>query len=155
MEYIFAELKYYKTLHENCPGDMRLGGADMVWIMDTPDDDCLTKEVQRYAQVLEAHYKRDSELDDNYLAIIDPALYSLDWELTHLLPTPIESPAAALKVETLGDRPGSFDAWKEVVIEQNKDIEAEDGFYDSFARHYLDSDFSWLPTDIQVNADGS
>ncbi|KAJ2555792.1 hypothetical protein EV175_002184 [Coemansia sp. RSA 1933] len=77
MEYIFAELKYYKTLHESYP-----------------------------------------------------ALYSLDWKLTHLLPTPIESPAAALKVETIGYRPGSFDAWKEVVIEQNKGIEAVYSIYE-------------------------
>ncbi|KAJ2538959.1 hypothetical protein EV175_006399, partial [Coemansia sp. RSA 1933] len=91
----------------------------------------------------------------NCLAIIDPALYLLDWKLTHLLPTPIESPAAALKVETLGYRHGSFDAWKEVVIEQNKGIEAVYSIYERYADNTVDYDFSWLPTDIQVNANGS
>ncbi|KAJ1783575.1 hypothetical protein LPJ59_006550, partial [Coemansia sp. RSA 2399] len=44
MEFIFAELRYYKELQESCQGSMKLGGADMVWIKDIPDDDDLAKE---------------------------------------------------------------------------------------------------------------
>ncbi|KAJ1885011.1 hypothetical protein LPJ81_006980, partial [Coemansia sp. IMI 209127] len=155
MEFIFAELKYYKELQESCQGSMKLGGADMVWIKDIPDDDDLAKEVKRYAHILETHHKRVAEQEDNCLALIDSALYSLDYELTHLLPSPIESPAAALDVATLGDRPGSFEAWGKVVADLNKDIRTEDDLCMIYDRVYCHYDFVWLPTDIRVNADGS
>ncbi|KAJ2852960.1 hypothetical protein GGI22_005066 [Coemansia erecta] len=134
---------------------MKLGGADMVWIKDIPDDDDLAKEVKRYALILETHRKRGAGQEGNCLALIDPALYSLDYELTHLLPSPIESPAAALDVATLGDRPGSFEAWEKVVAKLNKDIETKDNLYMIHQSEGCNYTFCWLPTDIRVNADGS
>ncbi|KAJ2379950.1 hypothetical protein GGI23_007886, partial [Coemansia sp. RSA 2559] len=127
----------------------------MVWIKDIPDDDDLAKEVKRYAHILETHCKQVAGQEVNCLALLDPAMYSLDYELTHLLPSPIGSPAAALDVATLGDRPGSFEAWKKVVADLNKDIETEDDLYMIYDRVYCNYHFGWLPTDIRVNTDGS
>ncbi|KAJ2514700.1 hypothetical protein H4217_005609 [Coemansia sp. RSA 1939] len=92
---------------------MKLGGADMVWFKDTPDYDSLTSELKQYATVLEATYpKRFVNQDEGgrVLRLIDPLLYPLDYELTRVLSSPIESPEQALNVETFGDRPGSFKA---------------------------------------------
>ncbi|KAJ2216507.1 hypothetical protein EV179_001302 [Coemansia sp. RSA 487] len=153
MEYIFEELAYYKTLQENCQGTVVLGGADMVWVSDVPDDNQLLREVKHYAAILEAHPKQKMELKDNTtLMLIDPLLYPLDYELSHLLPSPIESPATALRVSTFGDRPGSFEAWSKVVAELNKDIKTDDNIYTDCDQG---NGFCWLPTDIRVNADGS
>ncbi|KAJ1663464.1 hypothetical protein EV178_004942, partial [Coemansia sp. RSA 1646] len=146
MEYIFEELAYYKTLQENCQGTMVLGGAGMVWVNDVPDDNQLLREVKHYAAVLEAHPKQKIELKDNAtLMLIDPLLYPLDYELSHLLPSPIESPAAALRVSTFGDRPGSFEAWSKVVAELNKDIKTEDNIYTDCDQVH--------PTNVRVSVD--
>ncbi|KAJ2569686.1 hypothetical protein IW140_002940 [Coemansia sp. RSA 1813] len=112
MEYIFEKLTYYKSLQGNCQGTMVLEGARMVCVNDVPDDNQLLKEVKHYAAILEAHPKQKMELKDSAtLMLIDPPLlYPLDYKLSHLLQSPIESPDAALKVRNLGDRPGSFEA---------------------------------------------
>ncbi|KAJ2513944.1 hypothetical protein GGI11_004253 [Coemansia sp. RSA 2049] len=160
MDYIFNELEYYKVLQESTPQNMVLGGADMVWCKDIPADDSLTLELKQYAVVLEAdHYKRlvDCEEGGRVLRLIDPLLYPLDYELTHVLPSPIESPEQALNIETLGDRPGSFKAWADIVAGLNNGIAAdkEKDIYKDYSSNYYTYAFCWLPTDIRVDMDGS
>ncbi|KAJ2603237.1 hypothetical protein EV177_006711 [Coemansia sp. RSA 1804] len=159
MYYIFNELEYYKVLQENTPQNMKLGGADMVWFKDTPDYDSLALELKQYAAVLEAAYpKRFVNQDEGgrVLRLIDPLLYPLDYELTRVLSSPIESPEQALNVETFGDRPGSFKAWADIVAGLNPEIETDNELvHKKVILYYYWFDFCWLPTDIRVDMDGS
>ncbi|KAJ2664974.1 hypothetical protein IWW48_000588 [Coemansia sp. RSA 1200] len=121
MEFIFKELEYYKVLHENVLHDMVLGGADMVWFKDIPDNSGLALELKEQTAVLEAAYPKehvDYKDSGRVLRLIDPFLYSLDYELTHVLPNPIETPEQALNVKIFGDKPGSFEAWYDIVAVQ-------------------------------------
>ncbi|KAJ2520249.1 hypothetical protein H4217_002179 [Coemansia sp. RSA 1939] len=159
MDYIFNELEYYKVLQENTPQNMVLGGADMVWCKDITADDSLTLEIKQYAVVLEAVYPKKHvvrEGNRSILRLIDPLLYPLDYELTRVLPSPIESPEQALNVKSFGDRPGSFKAWADIVAGLNQEI----GTYNKplYSQYNSDSSifsFCWLPTDIRVDMDGS
>ncbi|KAJ2660636.1 hypothetical protein IWW48_002845 [Coemansia sp. RSA 1200] len=129
IDYIFDELEYYKALHENIPHNMVLGGADMVWIKDIPDDDSLTLELKRYADVLEAAYPKkyaDWEEGGCILRLIDPLIYPLNYYQTHVLSTPIESSEQALNAKTFGFEPGSFDAWADIVVSLNPNIEVDE-----------------------------
>ncbi|KAJ2657705.1 hypothetical protein IWW48_004386 [Coemansia sp. RSA 1200] len=155
MDYIFNELEYYKILQENTPQNMVLGGTDMVWIKDIPDDDSLTLDLKQYAVVLEAaHPKRlvDHQGGGCVMRLIDPFLYPLDYKLTHVLSSPIESSERALNVETFGNRPGSFKAWADIVAGLNNGITA--GKEQDIYKNYTYA-FCWLPTDIRVDMDGS
>ncbi|KAJ1732665.1 hypothetical protein LPJ72_003290 [Coemansia sp. Benny D160-2] len=160
MDFIFNELEYYKILQENTPQNMVLGGADMVWCKDIPADDSLTLELKQYAVVLEAAYPKKHvvrEGNRSVLRLIDPLLYPLDYELTRVLPSPIESPEQALNVETFGDRPGSFKAWADIVAGLNNGIAADKvkDIYKDYSSYHYPHSFCWLPTDIQVDMDGS
>ncbi|KAJ1726882.1 hypothetical protein LPJ72_006176 [Coemansia sp. Benny D160-2] len=160
MDYIFNELEYYKVLQENTPQNMVLGGADMVWCKDIPADDSLILELKQYAVVLEADYHKrfvDCEEGGRVLRLIDPLLYPLDYELTRVLPSPIESPEQALNVKSFGDRPGSFKAWADIVAGLNNGIAADKvkDIYKDYSPNYYTYAFCWLPTDIRVDMDGS
>ncbi|KAJ2086565.1 hypothetical protein IW138_005606 [Coemansia sp. RSA 986] len=109
---------------------MFLGGANMVWIKGIPADDCLAEEVKRYAVVLETLSTWQTELKSNKtLMLIDPLLYPLDYELSHLLPSVIESPDATLKLSTFGDKPESFGKRANVVVNPNKGMKTDEDFY--------------------------
>ncbi|KAJ2661916.1 hypothetical protein IWW48_002147 [Coemansia sp. RSA 1200] len=134
MDYIFNELEYYKILQENTPQNMVLGGADMVWFKDIPDYDSLTFELKQYVVVLEAAYPKilvNQEEGGRVLRLIDPLLYPLDYELTHVLSSPIESPEQALNVETFGDRPESFKAWTDIHITRGVSVRANADFWNA------------------------
>ncbi|KAJ1792081.1 hypothetical protein LPJ59_004886, partial [Coemansia sp. RSA 2399] len=74
---------------------------------------------------------------------------------------PIPSPEAALKLETFGACPGSFDKWREAVKDVSSDMSQEYYFplksdspyvYDS---NFISKKYCWLPTEFLVNDDGS
>ncbi|KAJ1894587.1 hypothetical protein LPJ81_005129, partial [Coemansia sp. IMI 209127] len=155
MEYIFAELQYYKELHESCQGAMTLGGTDMVWTKDIPTDDVLTMEVKHYAISLEVLAMTSADQGGStVLMLIDPRLYSLHYKKTRLLDTNIISPEAALKVQSFGNRQGDYKNWLSFIAKINRKRQKDSLYYHLYDR-VIDYKYCWLPTDIQVNEDGS
>ncbi|KAJ1826203.1 hypothetical protein LPJ56_002301 [Coemansia sp. RSA 2599] len=181
--YVISELFYYAKLQEfirSSGSDAKLSLVDMVWYTDIPESSDLAQEFKMaLSKLMETMKGRcnwqiliDRELVDAEL-IVDPALYSLVYKSTPILPEPMTSPLDALSLPSFGTVPGSIDAWKQAVCDLNASMtgkgkdnaessEQPDTAANSFVPFneiYLDMvderERHWLPTDIYVNGDGS
>ncbi|KAI9505557.1 hypothetical protein GGI26_002589 [Coemansia sp. RSA 1358] len=156
-EYVLAELKYYRKLQEQCKNDEIQGGVDMVWIKDVAADDEITRQIKEHAATLESETEHENENGRDVQMLIDPSLYPLVYEVTPLLPTPIETYGAALSLNTLGSIPGSPIEWAAVVATLNNSLLS--GMPPALKLYEVGNlvhcPFSnWLPADIHVDASG-
>ncbi|KAJ2616067.1 hypothetical protein H4S08_000942 [Coemansia sp. RSA 1365] len=162
IDYVFDELAYYATLHVPGSGIM-LSAVERVWISDNIIDDATTQELKRYAAILEDVPEKDKDWHPNsneqVLNLVHPSLYPLIYKSSSILSKPIASPADAVNLKTFGDFPGSLAAWKKAV-----ESFSNDGGDDSSTSKYiipeqrtcyLSERFCWLPTEFQVNDDGT
>ncbi|KAJ2803521.1 hypothetical protein H4R20_002857 [Coemansia guatemalensis] len=164
IDYVFDELAFYASLHVPGSGIM-LSAVEQVWVSDTLIDDETTQELKRYAAILEDVPDKDKDWhpnsNDQVLNLVHPSLYPLIYKSSSILSKPIASPTDAVNLKTFGNFPGSLEAWRKAV-ESTSDGDC-DGDNSSTAKYvipgrnteYLSERFCWLPTEFQVNDDGT
>ncbi|KAJ2686757.1 hypothetical protein IWW39_003397 [Coemansia spiralis] len=153
--YALAELKFYASLHSPS-SNIRLSAADGVWLSDTLIDAETTKEPRDYASVLGSVPDKQKdwhpEIRSRALNLIDPSLYPLVYGHSWLHRKPIASPQAALNLDTLGERPGSLDEWRQALNGTGDDQpEHYLPVVDEMKASYASGKFSWLPSEFRVD----
>ncbi|KAJ2752581.1 hypothetical protein GGI19_003729 [Coemansia pectinata] len=157
--YVLDELVYYASLHP--PGsNVRFSAADGVWFSGTFIDTETTNELKNYATILESIRDRQKDWYPNdrscVLNLIDPSLFPLIYSRSKLCHQSDTSPQAALKLEDVGEFPGSLDEWRRAlsVTEERE----PDHYLPTGVRQYgcYSSDkFSWLPSEFRVDDNGA
>ncbi|KAJ1888599.1 hypothetical protein LPJ81_006284, partial [Coemansia sp. IMI 209127] len=162
IDYAFDELEYCASLHTAGCG-IRMSPVEQVWISDSLIDTDTEKEVKRYAALLESVPDRQKDWHPNsnnqVLNLVHPSLYPIIYDRSMILDKPIPSPEAALKLETFGACPGSFDKWREAVKDVSSDVGQEYYFpeedHEECSEQFISEKYCWLPTEFLVNDDGS
>ncbi|KAJ2060494.1 hypothetical protein GGI17_003695 [Coemansia sp. S146] len=157
--YVLDELAYYASLHP--PGsNVRFSAADGVWFSDTLIDAETTSELRDYAAILESVPDR---LKDWYpkdrsriLNLIDPSLFPLIYSRSKLCRQTSASPQTVLKIEDMGEFPGSLDEWSR-ALNVTKDGESHCYLptWDRLYSAYFSNKFSWLPSEFRVDDNGA
>ncbi|KAJ1902760.1 hypothetical protein LPJ81_003425, partial [Coemansia sp. IMI 209127] len=164
LTYVFDELEYCASLHTTGCG-IRMSPVEQVWISDSLIDSVTEEEVKRYAAILENVPDRQKDWHPNsnnqVLNLVHPSLYPIIYDCSMILDNPIPSPEAALKLETFGACPGSFDKWREAVKKISSDVSQEyyipeksDNAYE-YKNSFVSIKYCWLPTEFWVSDDGS
>ncbi|KAJ2081079.1 hypothetical protein H4R24_002605 [Coemansia sp. RSA 988] len=161
IDYVFDELAYYVTLHVPGSGIM-LSAVEKVWVSDTLINDATAQELKRYAAILEDVPDKDKDWhpdsDDQVLNLVHPSLYPLIYTSSSILSEPIASPADAVHLKTFGDFPGSFVEWRKAVESASNKVDEDSGaakYIIPNEHSFLSQKFCWLPTEFQVNDDGT
>ncbi|KAJ1893461.1 hypothetical protein LPJ81_005367 [Coemansia sp. IMI 209127] len=164
LAYAFDELEYCASLHTAGCG-IRMSPVEQVWISDSLIDSVTEEEVKRYAAILESVPDRQKDWHPNsnnqVLNLVHPSLYPIIYDRSMILDKPIPSPEAALKLETFGACPGSFDKWREAVKDVSSDMSQEYYFPEKadspymYNSNFISKKYCWLPTEFLVNDDGS
>ncbi|KAJ2733549.1 hypothetical protein IW152_003015 [Coemansia sp. BCRC 34962] len=171
VEYVFEELEYYALLKENRVGIEELGAIDNVWIANAASNCELAEEFKRSAAVLESDFAqaKSSEsgaaLPTGLKAFVDPFLYSFSGDNSLLLENSVTTPEAALDASLPRSKPGSPEAWLQVIKDLNAALSRGKGAFDgrevtelvraNYVVELKEEYVCWLPTDFHVNDDGS
>ncbi|KAJ2871501.1 hypothetical protein GGH93_004778 [Coemansia aciculifera] len=159
--YVLDELVYYASLHP--PGsNIRLSAADGVWFSDALIDADATNELRDYAAILENVPDRQKDWypkdRSRVLNLIDPSLFPLIYSRSKLFRQTSTSPQAALKLEDVGEFPGSPEGWHNAI---NFVEDGESEYYiplpagDNQYGYYSSDKFSWLPSEFRIGDNGA
>ncbi|KAJ2252451.1 hypothetical protein GGI13_003277 [Coemansia sp. RSA 455] len=157
--YVLDELAYYASLRP--PGsNIKLSAADGVWFSDTLIDAETTNKLKDYAATLESVSDRQKDWypkdRSRVLNLVDPSLYPLIYSRSKLCRQTSTSPRAVLKLEEMGEFPGSLDGWHNAL---NVADDRESDYYlpTGHGRYctYSSDNFSWLPSDFRVDDNGA
>ncbi|KAJ2826129.1 hypothetical protein GGI24_002982, partial [Coemansia furcata] len=171
VEYVFEELKYYALLKENCVAGEELGAIDNMWIANAARNCELAEEFKRNSAVLESDLMQAATNAGavapltGLQALVDPFLYPLRTRVSCILTKPVELPEDSLNLELPRVKPGCLEAWYQAIKDFNSCQSNSGTEFDSRELSQLinGSDVripdelykSWLPTDFNVNGDGS
>ncbi|KAJ2059705.1 hypothetical protein GGI17_004232 [Coemansia sp. S146] len=159
--YVLDELAYYASLH--LPGsNVRFSAADGVWFSDTLIDTDTTNELRDYAAILENVPDRQKDWypkdRSRVLNLIDPSLFPLIYSRSKLCCQTSTSLQAAIKLEDVGEFPGSLEGWHKAI---NVAKDGESKYYlslpagDNQYGFYSSDKFSWLPSEFRVDDNGA
>ncbi|KAJ2868557.1 hypothetical protein GGH94_000089 [Coemansia aciculifera] len=157
--YVLDELVYYASLH--LPGsNVRFSAADGAWFSDTLVDAKTTNKLKNYAAILVSVPDRQKDWHPNdqsrVLNLIDPSLFPLIYSRSKLCRQTSTSPQAALKIEDVGEFPGSLAKWLKAL---NITWDEESVYFlPILSRQYFSypsREFSWLPSEFRVDDIGS
>ncbi|KAJ2860348.1 hypothetical protein GGH94_005568 [Coemansia aciculifera] len=159
LAYVLDELAYYASLHPPS-SNVRLSAADGVWFSDALIDADATNELRDYAAILENVPDRQKDWYPNdrssVLNLIDPSLFPLIYSRSKLCRQISTSPQAALKLEEVGECPGSLDEWRKAL---NVTEDGESAYYLPTGVWpfvaYSSVKLSWLPSEFRVDGNGA
>ncbi|KAJ2834301.1 hypothetical protein GGI24_000451 [Coemansia furcata] len=171
VEYVFDELKYYALLKENGVAGEELGAIDNVWITNAASDCELADEFKRNAAVLERDMTQDETGEGvvapltGLRALVDPFLYPFETKESSFLTKPVESPEDSLNPDLPRVKPELMREWFRAIRDFNSCQSNSGAEFDSRELSQLverkqlanpnELYKSWLPTDFNVNEDGS
>ncbi|KAJ2826948.1 hypothetical protein GGI24_002779 [Coemansia furcata] len=171
VEYIFEELKYYALLKENGMGGEEPGAIDYMWITNAASNCELAEEFKCGAAVLESDFIHAETTEEEgaplsgFKALVNPSLYSFSGNSSFLFETPIATPEAALNANLSQTKPGSPEDWIQAVEDFNSSQSTNKCAFDKrevvepvramYAVELEEEYMCWLPTDFNVNEDGS
>ncbi|KAJ1946754.1 hypothetical protein GGF37_000966 [Kickxella alabastrina] len=154
--YVLEELAYYATLHIP-DSSVILSAVEQVWLSDTLVEGNTLEQLKRWSMRLESESKGWC-LESNCVVrnIVDPSMYPLSYRSSSFVGTRIESPEAALKMQSFGQFPGNIDDW---------DREIKSAFpWSPISKRYpfsvasntrtASQEFCWLPSEFLISADG-
>ncbi|KAJ2827305.1 hypothetical protein FBU31_003202, partial [Coemansia sp. 'formosensis'] len=170
-EYVFDELEYYAQLKENSADGEELGAIDNVWITNAASNCELADEFKRNATVLESDLAQAGASEGvvtpltGLRALVDPFLYPFETKESSFLTKPVESPEDSLNPDLPRTKPEIMWEWFRAIRDFNANRR---NYRTKFEKRELSqlverkkinahSDLykSWLPTDFNVNEDGS
>ncbi|KAJ1873170.1 hypothetical protein LPJ55_002528 [Coemansia sp. RSA 990] len=160
IDYVFEELAFYAALHVP-ESNVKLSAVENVWISDDLIDNSTTKELKRFAGILEDKPEKDRDYHPNtnnqVLNLVHPSLFPLIYQRSRLLAEAIPSPEAAVNLKTFGQAPGSIDKWDDAADELWSDGNGGSVFYvpQSEVESFTSSKFCWLPSEFRVAEDGT
>ncbi|KAJ2874445.1 hypothetical protein GGH93_002409 [Coemansia aciculifera] len=158
-KYLLGELVYYASLHPP-ESKIRLSAVDGVWFSDVLIDPDTTNELRDYAAMLESVPDRQKDWYPNdrpcVLNLIDPSLFPLIYNRSKLCCQTDMSPQAALKLEEVGEFPGSLGEWHMALHvtqggESDYYLPTEVTRYDSCTSN----EFGWLPSEFRIDNNGA
>ncbi|KAJ2090071.1 hypothetical protein GGI09_006187, partial [Coemansia sp. S100] len=157
--YVLDELAYYASLNPS-DSNVRISEADGVWFSDTLIDDKTTIELKDYVTILESIPGRQKDWYpkdwSRVLNLVDPSLYPLIYSRSKLCRQTSTSPQAALKLEKLGEFPGSLEGWHNAL---NVADDRESDYYLPTGHEgyctYSSDNFSWLPSEFRIDDNGA
>ncbi|KAJ2826128.1 hypothetical protein GGI24_002981 [Coemansia furcata] len=142
-----------------------------MWIANAARNCELAEEFKRNSAVLESDLMQAATNAGavapltGLQALVDPFLYPLRTRVSCILTKPVESPEDSLNVELPRVKPGCLEAWYQAIKDLNSCQSNSGTEFDSRELSQLinGSDVripdelykSWLPTDFNVNGDGS
>ncbi|KAJ2371875.1 hypothetical protein IW150_004395 [Coemansia sp. RSA 2607] len=158
---MFDRLDFLATLQPK--EGAKLGSIDYVWLSDTLVDSATRLSLKQLATLLENDSEHHNDFyphkDKLLVKLIDPLLFSLGIEYSHVLAKPISSPKDALFIDALGHNPGDLTEWSKYLAEAY--ARADDpskSEYSLFVSEYHNSDFQLylsIPAEFSVDLEGS
>ncbi|KAJ2484779.1 hypothetical protein IWW37_006105 [Coemansia sp. RSA 2050] len=170
VEYVFAELEYYVQLEASGYSGEKLGGVDKVWINDTAGDCELVNGFKENAAKLADNHAtaylsgKANKSSDIVQILVDPFTYPFSSLASRFLDRPITTPEAALDFVDSADETHTLNPSLQRVEASavnrsgNTKLVYSASFSDPATTLRFQSQeelLSWLPTDFNVNNDGS
>ncbi|KAJ1991328.1 hypothetical protein GGI25_002371 [Coemansia spiralis] len=166
ISYTFDELEFDATLHDRDSG-IYLSAVDSVWVSDSLIGAETTNELKRHIAILEnvpeMHKDWHPNTNNQVLNLIHPSLFPLIYGRTMLVDKPIESPEAALRLESFGVCPATRNEWESLLNEDMKEVELSPWGYLRPPLCFVPGEpnwiasykFCWLPTEFDVDELGT
>ncbi|KAJ1864675.1 hypothetical protein LPJ73_000223 [Coemansia sp. RSA 2703] len=158
---MFDRLDFLATLQPK--EGAKLGGIDYVWLSDTLVDSATRSSLKQLAILLENDSEHHNDFyphkDKLLVKLIDPLLFSLGIEYSHVLAKPIPSPKSALFIDTLGQNPGERTDWEKYLAKAygraDDPSKSEYRLFIYSSSYYEPDLYLRIPAEFSVNLEGS